>query len=76
MTRHEETPDIKDGKDVLSRQGSSLRPVDIRRSLYDRVGDENFKSLVKDNVEKDSTEEKANNHINGVILKAFKDKPR
>ena len=48
-----------------------------KRTLYQRIGDENFKTLVKnDSEDKESVSYKADKHINQTILKAFRDKPR
>ena len=48
--------------------------------LYDRIGNENFESLLrlenKDNIVKDSVQDRTNKHIKNALLTAFKDKKR
>ena len=50
--------------------------------LHDRIGNENFESLLRSEnkdksiIEKDSVQDRANEHIKNIHLKPFKDKKR
>ena len=78
--RHSETPEIEEVQEGLTRTDQGLKEDVCAMSLYERIGNENYKKLIKkvndENDEYDSIDDDANTHINKISLLPFKDKPR
>ena len=66
----------------MSRGTKRIKKDVSQMKLHDRIGNENFESLLRSEnkdksiIEKDSVQDKANEHIKNIHLKPFKDKKR